>query len=90
MANVNNSVLYVGVTNNLKRRVLEHKNNINIDSFTEKYNCYKLVYFEKINDIRTAIMREKQLKNWKREWKDRLVKKHNPEWIDLSVEWVID
>ena len=87
MTNTNNAVLYVGVTNNLERRVWEHKNHINPNSFTEKYKCHKLVYFEHTNDIRVAIEREKQLKNWKREWKNELIEKQNPEWADLSSEW---
>jgi len=87
MANNNNNVLYVGVTNNLERRVWEHKNNINKNSFTSKYKCCKLVYFEDANNINTVIEREKQLKNWKRIWKDELIKKHNPEWEDLSEKW---
>jgi len=87
MTNTNNSVLYVGVTNNLERRVWEHKNNRNTNSFTGKYKCHKIVYFEHTNDIEAAIAREKQLKNWKREWKNELIEKQNPEWIDLSVAY---
>ena len=86
-ANNNNNVLYIGVTNNLARRVLEHKNHINADSFTSKYNCNKLVYYEYTNSIKDAIAREKQLKNWKREWKNDLIKNKNPTWEDLSLEW---
>ena len=85
MTNFINSVLYVGVTNNLERRVWEHKNDINKNSFTFKYKCHKLVYYEHANNIRVAIEREKQLKNWKREWKNDLVKEQNPNWIDLSI-----
>ena len=85
MANASHSVLYVGVTNDLKRRVWEHKNGINTDSFTDKYNCHKLVYYEHTNSIQAAIKREKQLKNWKREWKNELIEKQNPDWIDLSI-----
>ena len=87
MTNTNNDVLYVGVTNNLERRVEEHKRNMNPDSFTGKYKCHKLVYFEYTNDIEVAIAREKQLKNWKREWKNELIEKQNPEWADLSAEY---
>ena len=86
VTNTNNSVLYIGVTNNLGRRVWEHKNHTNPNSFTGKYNCNKLVHFEHTNDIEVAIDREKQLKNWKREWKNKLVEKQNPEWAELSVE----
>jgi len=87
MANKNNGVIYVGVTNNLERRVYEHKNEANADSFTNKYKCNKLVYYEHTNSIRAAIEREKQLKDWKREWKNALIEKQNPDWIDLSTEW---
>jgi len=87
MTNQSNSVLYVGVTNNLERRVWEHKNEVSIDSFTSKYECRKLIYYEHTNSIRAAIEREKQLKNWKREWKNELINKQNPDWVDLSIEW---
>ena len=87
MANKSNEVLYVGVTNNLERRVWEHKNDRNANSFTGKYNCHKLVYFEYTNSIKDAIAREKQLKNWKREWKNDLIEKQNPTWEDLSLSW---
>ena len=90
MTNQSNSVLYVGVTNNLERRVWEHRNNVNTDSFTSKYKCHKLVYCEHTNSIRTAIEREKQLKNWKREWKNELIGNQNPDWIDLSLGWYRD
>ena len=85
MANNNNSVLYIGVTNNLERRVWEHKNKIDADGFTSKYNCHKLVYYEHANDIEAVIAREKQLKSWKREWKSELVESQNPAWDDLSI-----
>ena len=90
MANKNNKVLYVGVTNNLERRVWEHKNEFIKDCFTSKYKCHKLVYYEHTYSIRSAIEREKQLKNWKREWKNELIGKQNPDWIDLSLEWCGD
>ena len=86
MANANNRVLYVGVTNNLERRVWEYKNRTNSNSFTGKYKCHKLVYFEHTNDMEVAIAREKQLKDWKREWKNELIEKKNPQWRDLSIE----
>ena len=81
MANNHNTVLYVGVTNNLERRVWEHKNKVNKKSFTYKCNCHKLVYYEVFANIEYAIVREKQLKNWKREWKNELINKQNPEWL---------
>ena len=87
MSSNNNNVLYLGVTNNLERRVWEHKNEINVNSFTCKYKCCKLVYFEHTSSVKDAIAREKQLKNWKREWKNELIEKQNPQWVDLSVEW---
>ena len=85
ITNTHNNVLYIGVTNNLLRRVAEHKLKIN-KGFTYKYNCDKLVYFEAYDLVIDAIAREKQLKNWKREWKNVLVNKENPVWNDLSEE----
>ncbi|MDD5693556.1 MAG: GIY-YIG nuclease family protein [Patescibacteria group bacterium] len=75
--------LYIGVTNNLEKRVLEHKNEL-IDGFTKKYNCKKLIYFEQTSDVESAISREKQLKKWRREKKVKLINKLNPSWEDLS------
>jgi putative endonuclease len=89
MANTYNTVLYVGVTNDLVRRVAEHKAKIN-KGFTYKYNVDKLVYFEEFNLMTDAIAREKQIKNWKREWKDALINTENPEWKDLSDSIGID
>ena len=83
MTNAHNTVLYIGVTNNLEKRVWEHINSIDKGSFTYKYNCHKLVCYEVFEDIRHAIAREKQLKNWKRKWKDQLITKGNPNWLDL-------
>lgn len=85
MASVSGT-LYAGVTNDLARRVYEHKNNI-IKGFTEKYACHKLVYFEDTSEIESAITREKQLKNWRRDKKEFLIRKMNPGWKDLSLEW---
>ncbi len=87
MSNRWNTTIYVGVTNDLQRRVQEHKDHQHKNSFTARYNVDKLVWSEEHNDINVAIAREKQLKNWKREWKDALIKKENPEWKDLSAEW---
>ena len=83
------NVLYIGMTNDLVRRMAEHKAIIN-KGFTYKYNCDKLVYFEEYNLLTDAIAREKQLKNWKREWKNKLVNDFNPKWKDLSEEIGID
>jgi putative endonuclease len=82
LANKRNGTLYIGVTNDLIRRVYEHKNNL-IDGFSKKYTVHLLVYFEIQNDIYHAIEREKQLKKWQRNWKIELIEKDNPEWIDL-------
>jgi len=89
LTNRYNNVLYVGVTNDLVRRVVEHKAKIN-KGFTYKYNCDKLIYYEIFTLITDAIAREKQLKNWKREWKNKLINDFNPEWKDLSGEIGID
>ena len=78
------NVMYVGMTNDLKRRVLEHKNET-LPGFTSRYNVKKLVYFECMTDVRDAIAREKEIKKWRREKKNRLVESMNPEWKDLSL-----
>ncbi len=85
ITNWNNKVLYVGVTNNLLRRIYEHKNKL-LNGFTEKYNVNKLVYFEQTNDVLAAITREKEIKKWRREKKNRLVSTTNPEWKYLSED----
>ena len=82
MASQKNGTLYVGVTNNLVRRVYEHKNNL-VEGFTKQYDVHTLVWFESTPSIEAAIAREKQLKNWKREWKLALLEKANPDWLDL-------
>ena len=83
ITNWNNKVLYIGVTNNLERRLYEHKNRL-CDGFTKKYNINKLVYFEETTDIKSAITREKELKGWRREKKNRLVESTNKNWRNLS------
>lgn len=85
LTNWNNKVIYIGVTNDLNRRLYEHKNKI-IQGFTQKCNLNKLVYFEETNDINAAITREKEIKKWRREKKDKLVNQLNPNWIDLSEQ----
>ncbi len=87
MTNKERNVLYIGVTNDLKRRAYEHKTGLNTNSFTSKYNCKYLIYFEIFENPSSAIMREKQLKNWHREWKLNLIKQLNPELLDLSKDW---
>ena len=86
LTNWNNKMMYVGVTNNLERRLYEHKQKL-MPGFTEKYNVNKLVYFEETNDVRVALEREKEIKKWRREKKNRLVETANPEWKDLSAGW---
>lgn len=86
IANKSNTVLYIGVTNNLERRIFEHKHKI-IKGFSSKYNLTKLVYYEEYSDITTAIAREKHLKGWRRSRKNGLVETVNPEWKDLTDEW---
>jgi putative endonuclease len=78
--------LYVGVTNNLERRISEHKNSL-IEGFTKKYKINQLLYYEETNDILAAIEREKQLKGWRRDKKIALIESSNPEWKDLSEDW---
>jgi len=85
MANQHNTVLYIGVTKHIEQRIWQHENTANEGSFSDKYNCHKLVYVEQCNSIKDAIAREKQLKNWKREWKDALIEKLNPNWLDMSI-----
>jgi putative endonuclease len=82
VTNKKNGTLYIGVTTNLQLRVLQHKQGT-IEGFTKKYGLKRLVYFEQADLIITAIEREKQLKNWHRAWKIRLIESVNPEWDDL-------
>jgi putative endonuclease len=85
LTNKNNKVLYIGVTNDLERRIFEHKNKL-VEGFTKKYNLNKLVYYEGTEDITNAIEREKQLKNWHRDWKINLINSFNPIWKDLGID----
>jgi putative endonuclease len=82
MANRKNGTLYIGVTDNLVKRVWEHKNNL-VQGFTEKYNIHNLVYYELHQDINEAILKEKQMKKWNRIWKIKQINKLNPNWNDL-------
>lgn len=84
MASKRNGTLYIGVTSNLAKRVYEHRHDV-ADGFTKKYKTHRLVYFETHEDIREAIVREKQLKNWQRLWKIRLIESVNPGWEDLCA-----
>ncbi len=78
--------LYIGITNDLQRRVYEHKIGIK-KGFTQKYKVNELVYFETFQNIDEAIKREKNLKKWKRDWKIRLIEEENKKWLDLSQDW---
>ncbi|HKL34244.1 MAG TPA: GIY-YIG nuclease family protein [Tangfeifania sp.] len=86
LTNRKNGVLYTGLTNELERRIGEHKNKI-LKGFTYKYNVDKLVYFEEFETYEEAFLRERRLKKWKRDWKINLIVKENPNWTDLSTEW---
>jgi putative endonuclease len=86
MVNKTNTVVYTGVTNNLRRRVFEHKNKL-VKGFTSKYNVNKLVYFEETEDVSTAIFREKQIKGWLRIKKIKLIQTRNQGFKDLSEYW---
>ena len=83
LANNTNVAVYIGVTNDLVRRVYEHKHKLDSESFTSQYGIHKLVYFEQTQDVRSALEREKQLKGWRRSKKNALVTSMNPEWKDL-------
>ncbi len=86
ITNKRNTVLYIGVTGNLERRIYEHKKKL-IDGFSKKYNLTKLVHFEEGDDISFAIEREKELKGWLRKKKDALINEENPKWEDLAKGW---
>lgn len=85
-SNIHRKVLYIGVTNDLHLRIQQHKTGEG-SAFTSKYKCHVLLYFEEFKNINEAIAREKQLKNWHREWKINLVKSQNPELSDLASDW---
>lgn len=82
LASIRDGTLNIGVTNNLVRRVYEHKNEL-VEGFTKKYDVKNLVYYEQTEDINSAILREKRLKTWKRNWKIKLIEDFNPTWKDL-------
>ena len=87
MTNKNNTVIYIGVSSDLLKRVYQHKTKT-YKGFTDKYNCDKLVYFEEFDDINQAISREKQLKSGNRKRKEDLINRDNPDWLDLSEGWL--
>lgn len=78
--------LYIGVTNNLLRRIVEHRLGL-LPGFTSRYKIFRLVHYEVFGDVRLAIAREKEIKSWRREKKEWLVKKHNPTWVDRAADW---
>lgn len=86
LSNKKNGTLYIGITNDLERRIFEHKTKL-IGGFSQKYDLNILVYFEQFQNVNDAIKREKQLKNWNRQWKIDLIEKKNMNWIDLASEW---
>ena len=88
LSNKYNGTLYIGVTNDLERRMFEHKNKL-IEGFTKKYGLDRLVYFETFQYVNDAIKREKNMKKWKRQWKIGVIEKENPNWKDLSKDWPI-
>ncbi|MFA6456121.1 MAG: GIY-YIG nuclease family protein [Bacteroidota bacterium] len=85
LASKKNGTLYIGMTNNLKNRIVQHKEK-QIPGFTQRYNVDMLVYYEYYMDVRDAITRETQMKRWKRSWKIELIESMNPEWKDLFFE----
>lgn len=87
MSSQKHGTLYVGVTNDLIRRVWEHKHDV-VEGFTKKYQVHWLVWFEETTDVTTAIQREKQIKKWRRQWKIDLIEKENPNWDDLYDQLV--
>ena len=86
LPNWNNKVIYVVMTSDLQKRIYEHKHKL-VKGFTEKYNVNKLVYYEETTDVHATLAREKEIKKWRREKKDNLVKTMNPTWRDLSLQW---
>ena len=83
LSNNNNRVIYTGITNDLAKRIYEHKHHLDKGSFTARYNVDKLVYYEVSSDVESAIEREKQIKGWSRKRKDKIIGDFNPDWIDL-------
>ena len=87
LTNQYNTVVYTGVTNNLERRLYEHRNHL-VDGFTKRYNLNKLIYFETTSDVRSAIEREKQIKSWNRKRKNQLIEAFNPTWQELYDDFL--
>ena len=86
LSNKTDTTVYIGVTNDLMRRLQEHRNDL-IEGFTKRYHIHKLVYYEVFQDVREAIAREKQLKGWRRARKNELIESVNPTWQDLAGDW---
>ena len=86
LTNFGNHVLYIGVTSELFFKTKEHRDKLYAKSFTAKYNLFKLVYFKQFSTIQEAIIEEKRLKNWRRQWKINLINSFNPNWRDLFYE----
>ncbi|MBD9139014.1 MAG: GIY-YIG nuclease family protein [Clostridiales bacterium] len=89
LTNATNVSLYTGVTNNLERRLWEHRNHADPRNFTSRYNIYKLVYFEQTTDVQAAIAREKQIKAMSRAKKNKMIEKQNPEWDELLLSGIL-
>ena len=88
MRSASRRALYIGMTNNLHKRVWQHKNHV-FEGFSDRYNVARLVYWESFDDVRNAIDREKQIKRWRREKKLWLIAQLNPEWRDVAAEWYV-
>ena len=89
MGSASRRALYTGVTAHLRKRVLEHKQNL-VEGFTSKYRCHRLLYYERFTLVLDAIAREKQIKSWRREKKNRLIESMNPQWKDLAADWFVE
>ncbi|MCX5668469.1 MAG: GIY-YIG nuclease family protein [Candidatus Omnitrophica bacterium] len=87
LASKKHGTLYIGITSDLVKRVWEHKNNM-VEGFTKKYNIHRLVYYEITSDVESAIIREKQMKKWNRQWKIELIEKNNSGWSDLYYKLI--
>jgi len=86
LAKEKNGTLYIGVTSDLPRRIVEHKSGL-IEGFSKRYGVHHLVYYEETTDVHSALLREKQLKKWNRAWKMRLIEENNPGWRDLAEDF---
>ena len=87
LASRKNGTLYIGVTNNIAKRIHQHKSKAS-EGFTKRYNVHQLVWYDQSNDIHEVLQREKQMKKWKRQWKINLIEEQNPNWRDLSEDFI--